>query len=175
MPASADLPPGPAEGAPARPDFLCIGAQKAGTTWLYSMLSQNESVFLPPIKEIHFLDYIYVANHRHWVGAAFDKRAKALSRKPEFRKYFRGLQMADRTTDAWYAAVFNHPKAAGRITGEITPAYSMLPAGGIRRAHAINPELKILFIIRDPVERALSQLRMVAGRRKWDGVGEDTA
>lgn len=159
--------------ARARPDFLCIGAQKAGTTWLYSMLSQNESIFLPPIKEIHFLDAIYIASHRKWAAAGFEKRAASLSRRPGFRDYFGRVQGLDRTTDAWYRAIFDHPDAAGRISGEITPAYSMLPAAGIARARAINPEMKLLFIIRDPVDRALSQLRMVATRRNWaDGVGE---
>lgn len=160
--------------AKARPDFLCIGAQKAGTTWLYSMLKQNKSVFLPPIKEIHFLDSIYVDGHDKWIEASFAKRSKTLSLKPGYFKYFKRLRALDRTTDAWYAAVFEHPKAEGRITGEITPAYSILPTEGIERARAINPDMKLIFIIRDPVDRALSQLRMVAGRRKWAaGVGEE--
>jgi hypothetical protein len=163
------------EGTSARavPDFVCIGAQKAGTTWLYRMLSQNQSLFLPPIKEIHFFDYIYIDSHRQWVANAFKRRAKALARTAEFRQYASELKALDRNTDAWYAAIFAHPKAHGRVTGEITPAYSMMPAPGIERARAVNPGLKVLFIIRDPIDRALSHLRMVAERRKWAGIGAD--
>lgn len=165
----------PLSDAPARavPDFVCIGAQKAGTTWLYSMLSQNPSLFLPPIKEIHFFDYIYIDGHRGWVAKAFKRRAKALAKTGEFRQYARGLAALDRSTDAWYTAVFAHPKARGRVTGEITPAYSLLPAAGVERARTVNPDLKVIFIIRDPVDRALSHLRMVAERRKWDGIGAE--
>jgi hypothetical protein len=38
-------------------DFLCIGAQKAGTTWLYEMLRRLPQVGLPKSKEVHFWDW----------------------------------------------------------------------------------------------------------------------
>ncbi len=38
------------------PAFLIIGAQKAGTTSLHHVLSQHPSVWLPPIKELHYFD-----------------------------------------------------------------------------------------------------------------------
>ena len=46
----------------------------------------------------------------------------------------------DRPDDATPGTpVFSHPRAEGRITGEITPAYSILPVAGVERASAINP------------------------------------
>ena len=48
------------------------------------------------------------------------------------------------------------------------------PAGRRRGAGAGDqPDTKILFIIRDPVDRALSHLRMTAGRRRWTEIGPD--
>lgn len=38
------------------PDFLGIGAQKAGTTWLYEHLRPHPDLFLPDTKELHFWD-----------------------------------------------------------------------------------------------------------------------
>lgn len=38
------------------PDFLIIGAQKAGTTVLYSYLSQHPKILRPAFKEAHFFD-----------------------------------------------------------------------------------------------------------------------
>src|SRR5215470_9868606 len=38
------------------PDFLCIGLQKAGTGWLYDQLQFHPDFWMPPIKEIHYLD-----------------------------------------------------------------------------------------------------------------------
>ena len=37
------------------PNFLIIGAQKCGTTWLASMLRQHDNVFMPD-RELHFFD-----------------------------------------------------------------------------------------------------------------------
>ena len=39
------------------PNFLCIGAAKAGTTTLYEILIQHQDIYLPKIKEPHFFDY----------------------------------------------------------------------------------------------------------------------
>ena len=36
------------------PDFVCIGAQKAGTTWLHRQLSEHPEVFVPERKELDF-------------------------------------------------------------------------------------------------------------------------
>jgi len=38
------------------PDFLCIGAQKAGTTWLADALRAHPEVFVPEDKELHYFD-----------------------------------------------------------------------------------------------------------------------
>ena len=38
------------------PHFLCIGAQKAGTTWLYDNLKDHPEVWLAPVKEIFYFD-----------------------------------------------------------------------------------------------------------------------
>ena len=38
------------------PNFLGIGAQKSGTTWLHANLSQHPQIWMPPVKEIHYLD-----------------------------------------------------------------------------------------------------------------------
>jgi len=39
-----------------RPNFLCIGAQKAGTTLLFDILKQHPDIYLPEAKELHFFD-----------------------------------------------------------------------------------------------------------------------
>ena len=39
------------------PDFLCIGAQKGGTQWLYDQLQYHPDFWMPPIKELHYFDF----------------------------------------------------------------------------------------------------------------------
>ena len=38
------------------PDFLCIGMSKAGTGWLYLQLRYHPDFWMPPIKELQYLD-----------------------------------------------------------------------------------------------------------------------
>lgn len=51
-------------------DFLGIGAQKAGTTWLFEMLSRHPSLAFPAGKEIHFWD-THRANGIAWYESLF--------------------------------------------------------------------------------------------------------
>jgi hypothetical protein len=155
------------------PDFLCIGAQKAGTSWLDLMLRQHPGVFLPPMKEVHFYDFIYLPEHRRWIRASFEKHLGRHGARPGLEGYFARLAALPRQKDAWYAAVFDHPEAAGRVAGEITPAYSILPDEGVARVRATNPAMRIILIVRDPVDRALSHLRMAANRRKLKAIDRD--
>src|SRR5689334_3840207 len=38
--------------------FVCIGAQKSGTTWLARVLSHHPDLFVTPVKEIHYFDHV---------------------------------------------------------------------------------------------------------------------
>jgi hypothetical protein len=104
------------------PDFLGIGAQKAGTTWLYQNLLRHPDLYLPPTKEAHYFD----------------------------RKFHRPL--------SFYAARFTG--AGGRIKGEITPGYSLLPLERIRFIRRVMPEVRLIYLLRNPIERAWSQAQM---------------
>ena len=100
------------------PDFLGIGAQKAGTTWLHANLAKHPEIFLPKRKELHY----------------FNRKPRILLSL--YKAKFRG--------------------AEGKVAGEITPAYGHLPLDTIREIHGLNPELKLLLMLRNPVARAWS-------------------
>lgn len=137
------------------------------------MVEQHPSVFLPPLKEIHFFDYIHVPRHRDWVASNFSVGLKQLRRRGGDANYLDRLERLPRDTDEWYAAVFDDPKAYGRLCGEITPAYSILSHAGIEHVHRLNPDIRIIFIIRDPVDRALAQLRANAAQAGLDRLPEN--
>lgn len=50
--------------------FIGIGAQKAGTTWLYEILSRHPGIAFPAGKEVHFWD-AYFDRGRPWYDACF--------------------------------------------------------------------------------------------------------
>ncbi|MCB9799854.1 MAG: sulfotransferase [Candidatus Omnitrophica bacterium] len=155
------------------PDFLGIGAQKAGTNWLYVQLKQHPELYLPPIKEIHYFDLNCPARvgyrtklRMKYIRKALPalKRQKSLKDKLFCLNYYFG-----RISDSWYAGLFKEGR--GKMTGEITPEYAILPEEEIRRIHILMPDIKIIFILRNPIERSWSSLKEVA-RVKGERVSE---
>ena len=118
------------------------------------------------MKEIHYFDRKYKQNKLD-----FTKRFPSLKSYVDSIKicvlnfnrinwfyswYFKSY------SDNWYVSLFKSKK----IQGEITPAYSILSIEEIRRLKKVaNPE-KILFIIRNPIERAWSHYQYLVQRGK---------
>jgi len=109
------------------PHFLGIGAQKAGTSWLYANLRRHPQLYLPDQKEVHFWD----------------------------RRYHRSIHS--------YAAHFRQGREL--LRGEITPGYSILARERIEFIHRLAPDLKLILLLRDPVERAWSSAVMALAKR----------
>jgi hypothetical protein len=101
------------------PDFLGIGTQKGGTTYLHGLLQQHPQVYLARPKEMHFFS-LHQRKGLEWYGHHFDAAA------------------------------------AGQCCGEVTPYYLFHPLAAERIA-AARPKVKLIVLLRDPVERALSQ------------------
>ncbi|MEO1328613.1 MAG: sulfotransferase [Pseudomonadota bacterium] len=156
----------------ATPDFLCIGAQKTATTWLSRLLRQNKNVFIPPMKEVHYFNHVHVRSHRPWAAKLLNTVLDRFDRREDMKDYVAGIRQFDRDDPRWYSAVFEHPRAEGKVKGEITPAYAVLPKAGVEQVYAMNPDCKILFIVRDPIDRAVSHLRMIAKKREAEIVDE---
>lgn len=75
--------------------------------------------------------------------------------------------------DERYARLFEPGR--GKVTGEITPRYSVLDENMIRYVHSLMPDAKIIFIMRNPIERSWSAAVMYfdkRGTRKADSVPE---
>jgi hypothetical protein len=78
---------------------------------------------------------------------------------PPYRKetHFFGVGRRAGRSLAWYRAHFplKSPVGPVRMTGEATPDYC-IEAGAAEAIHALNPDARIVFLLRDPVERAIS-------------------
>jgi hypothetical protein len=154
-------------------DFLCIGAQRAGTSWLWANLRQHPDLWLPPIKELHYFDR---PDDGLWERLTHPRRAYRTARRELIRgalglRWLRGdagvlrwhtRYLLGRRSDEWYRSLF--APAAGRTTGEITPRYSVLPDAAVAHAARVLPDARIVYLIRDPVQRAWSNLKMGADR-----------
>src|SRR5436309_8787606 len=135
----------------AGPDFICVGPQKTGTGWLYQQLESHPDFWMPPIKELHYFDQLSrppLANPprpRDERDLCFLQSLKNLSAKPY-------IDLEN------YARLFE-PKGS-LLSGDISPNYSTLSNGVIRRVVGYFPNLKVIFLARDPVERVWSHLSM---------------
>lgn len=120
----------------ALPTFVIGGAPKAGTTALWAWLSAHPQVWMSPIKEPHFLtrDANHPAPGVKIIGA------------PRADTHARGI--------AWYESLF----AGGEdcpARGEASTHYlGALDGPELMNRHV--PELKVIFVLRDPVDRAYS-------------------
>lgn len=163
------------------PDFLGIGAQKAGTSWLHRNLASHPMIWLPPVKEVHYFDEAHIEAHRRWVSPHRQSKGRALlqndrdltpigDRRPN-RIALLETFVEDPVSDDWYGRLFGFAKPA-QICGEFTPEYSILPEAGIRHALRLAPDIKLILSLRDPIERCWSQIRMDDHRRNGSSRAE---
>ncbi len=110
------------------PDFIIIGAQKSGTSSLYSYLAQHPQLLPSLGKEVHFFD-----GGMHPRVDSFEKG------------------------QAWYRAHFALKKHLGmhRKAFEASPLYLFNPLAPKRIADLV-PNAKLVAILRNPTERAIS-------------------
>ena len=118
------------------PNFICIGAQKSGTTTLHILLSKHPQIFLPTQKEIHYFDI----------------------------NYHKGSQ--------WYAEQFSSAKK-NQTCGEITPFYLFDKKTPVR-IKALVPNIKLIILLRDPVDRTISHFYH-AQKRGFEELDIETA
>jgi hypothetical protein len=129
-------------------DFIVIGAQKAGTSSLWQHLSSHPQLHLPRSKEAPFFSHD--------------------------QPFGRGLE--------WYLEEFFGEAPSNAQWGTVTPHYMMGTEDAdvpeiARRIRAAVPEARLIAVLRDPVERALSHHRMARFRgleqRAFDAAARD--
>lgn len=156
------------DGAPRKPELIGIGAQKAGTTWLSQMLGQHPQVWTPPFKEVQFFNHRFVPEHRQWLPWHFPRARRNIASSYEQRGeqvpadlagYLDRITRGPMFTNHWYKKVFAPAPAATRPL-DVTPEYSTLPDEGVEFVARFLPKARFVYLIRHPVDRAVSQLKM---------------
>lgn len=102
------------------PNFLIIGAPKAGTTSLHSYLDGHPDIHMSQPKELSYFQDPAYESRREWYESHFE-------------------------TDL-------------PLRGEATPLYAIHPyySGVPERIHRLIPDVKLIYLVRDPLERILS-------------------
>jgi hypothetical protein len=141
----------------AAPDFCCIGAQKAGTGWLYEQLRSHPDFWMPPLKELHYFDRLWRSQRKAERISVARKGARD-NRDIRFLDAMESLSARSDIDLESYAQLFASKGLL--LSGDITPGYSLLQDEIIDRIARYFPILKVIFLARDPVERAWSHLSM---------------
>lgn len=125
-------------------NFLCVGAQKSGTTTLRAYLREHPTLNVPD-SEIHYFDN---ESNRFEDCETIDRYHS------NFRSIASGFQQVDGIKNT------NHGTF---LSGEVTPIY-VYWRPSLLRIYCYNPEIKLIFILRNPMARAYSQWSMEYAR-----------
>jgi len=117
------------------PDVVVIGAMKCGTSALHSYLGAHPDIAMAPVKELNFFTGPEQAPHDDpstwWRDG----------------QWHRGV--------GWYAGQLD---LDARLCGESSPGYTSPDEPHVaRRMASVVPAVRLVYLVRDPVERALSQ------------------
>jgi hypothetical protein len=115
-----------------RPSFLVLGAQKSGTTSLHRYLAEHPAVLRASPKEVRYFSRTYDRGE-DWYRAQFPLGVTRIATRMR--------------VGAWPAV------------GEASPQYLFHPIAP-ERVHAFDPAMKLIAVLRDPVDRAYSQYQM---------------
>jgi hypothetical protein len=118
----------PAAGAGMLPGFLIVGGQRCGTTSMTRALSEHPAVFAALRREVHYFDGAYDRGIA-WYRSHFPLRA--------------------------FARLATWSAGAPPVAFESSPYYMFHPLAAERISRDL-PGVKLLVLLRDPVERAYS-------------------
>jgi hypothetical protein len=110
------------------PAIVILGAQKAGTSSLFTCLSEHPDVLSPTEKEVHYFDLNF-ARGREWYRAHFPHRSAP--------------------------STSGRSRGPAQLTLEASPYYLFHPAVP-ERLHSVLPDAKLIVMLRNPVNRAYS-------------------
>jgi hypothetical protein len=153
-------------------DFIGVGAQKAGTTWLFGQLLQHPEVYFPPVKEVHYFDSFRSDKIRQRrlriltekCSARIERLRASGDREGEIPRLQRTMDPGFAYSDEWYAELYAARKP-GQRGGDITPAYATLRKEGVAHVKRIAGNAVIIYLIRDPIARGVSSLKMMTSEK----------
>jgi hypothetical protein len=159
--------------------LFCAGATKAGTSWLYDYLRDHPETYMRTIKELQFFNRQVedslvgrvrrldeeIASLESDLEAGRAKWPTWILRQIGDRVDYRAALMSD-DPQAGYLRYLTASAGKQRLVGEMTPEYGLLPVEKLREISALAPDVRWIFLLRDPVARLWSHVRMLVRRKK---------
>lgn len=171
------------------PEFLiCLGAQKTGTSFLANYLRAHPQCSLTPIKEVHFFDRLRdmtPAEVAKVLRTQIDGFKSDLGKTSILKRRNRGLiktridfvtrqldllERGEVNVKTYQDFILSVQKPGDRLVADMTPANGLLSEDLLRQMAELESQPKFVLILRDPLDRLWSQMRMM-GMRKSNADG----
>ncbi len=130
------------------PDFLIVGPQRTGTTWLHAHLRYHPQVMLSEPKELFFFSSLKPSDKPRCPSRQLGWYLQCF-REPLQRVLLR------HAISLWRFRELYHPT----VRGEATASYAALDRDVIEDIVLLKPDIKVILMIRDPIERAWSHAK----------------
>jgi Sulfotransferase family len=133
------------ETAPTIPNFLVAGAARSGTTSITETLRAHPDVFVTQPKEPHY--FAYAGQPAAFTGPGDDATVNkvAVTDREQYLALYPREHDYVALGDGSVSTLYYHEKAVPEIT-------------------ALNPAMRIIIVLRDPVERAFSSYQYLRAR-----------
>ncbi|GAB5400297.1 MAG: hypothetical protein Aureis2KO_18820 [Aureisphaera sp.] len=136
-------------------NLFIVGAMKAGTTNLSSLLSQHPEIYFSPIKEPHY--FVRSLSTRFYEPSRFFNLETYLNKNlPE------PLHIAKVETEKQYHKLFSLSLPSHKYLAEASTCYLHDPESA-KLIHEYNAQAKIIIILRNPLDRTFSDYSMNLG------------
>ena len=167
--------------------LICVGATKAGTSWMYRYLHDHEAFYVRSVKEylyfticknkklmrnlkvLNFLIVQYEARFLEAEAADDIIRILNLSHRIDDTKALFMALSAERSDDAAYLGYLQAGRTHETVVLDVTPADALLEPAEILRISKLPIRVRLRYLMRDPLERLWSHVRMVAKRSMKEG------
>ncbi|MDZ7905290.1 MAG: sulfotransferase [Cypionkella sp.] len=163
--------------------LMCVGATKAGTTWLHDQLSAHPECYLRTIKEYHYFSTNADAQWAKMIADTRSEIAEISALPAAARSAYQVRRLDDlasylplitpRSIDATRFANYLRASApsSAKLVGDFTPAYSVIAGKNLEPMLNMRA-LKVVYLIRDPLARLWSHIRMTADRAAPDAFAQ---
>ncbi len=166
--------------------LYCVGATKAGTTWLYRYLHGHPACGMPAVKEAHDWDTFDAdkldkqltayrvrlremrGEKRHAMDAGRGWQVENLDRRINEMKALVAVLEGAREDDSAYLEWLMQGRDDATLVADMTPNYATLDDATLARMRDASPDSKLIFLIRDPLDRLWSHFRMQARRQRQE-------
>jgi hypothetical protein len=157
-----------------------LGANRSGSSWLYNYLASHPDCYLRSVKELHYFSTKDPAKRKWWLRwfrshlrDLQHARTQRSGKTPYLDQHVDDLRtlihVVERHDDKLYKSYLSTRPANAKLVADITPAYAFIPAGLIRRMEQLFANTKFIFLIRDPLDRLWSNIRMAARHKLPEG------